>query len=257
LRGHLWKKARIMRVAEILSRMGLRLLIGVLLFGAACENMEQSRTPPGPQDMSTPSQCPSDMVEIESFCIDRYESAIKEHSPFHVPTGGEPVNGFEQMPQGYISGTVAASVCESGEKRLCSSEEWLRACQGPEETLYPYGNTYQASACNDSRSAHPIHTFFGDDPDRWLPEAMNDPGINQQTDTVDLSGQNAECVSADGVYDLHGNLHEWVSDSDGIFRGGFYADARINGEGCMYRTTAHGFGYHDYSTGFRCCANLP
>jgi hypothetical protein len=30
-------------------------------------------------------------------------------------------------------------------------------------------------------------------------------------------------------------------------------DTQINGEGCAYATTAHGFDYHDYSTGFRCC----
>ncbi len=39
------------------------------------------------------------------------------------------------------------------------------------------------------------------------------------------------------------------------FRGGFYADTKINGEGCLYRTTAHGFTHWDYSTGFRCCAD--
>ena len=54
---------------------------------------------------------------------------------------------------------------------------------------------------------------------------------------------------------MHGNLHEWVADVDGTFRGGFYADAVLNGTGCLYRTTAHAASYHDYSTGFRCCAD--
>ena len=31
-------------------------------------------------------------------------------------------------------------------------------------------------------------------------------------------------------------------------------DTRVNGDGCAYRTTAHASEYHDYSTGFRCCA---
>ena len=53
---------------------------------------------------------------------------------------------------------------------------------------------------------------------------------------------------------VHGNLHEWVADAEGVFRGGFYVDAVINGAGCSYRTSAHSRGYHDYSTGFRCCA---
>ena len=40
----------------------------------------------------------------------------------------------------------------------------------------------------------------------------------------------------------------------GIFKGGFFVDAKLNGPGCLYATTAHAQSYHDYSTGFRCCA---
>jgi len=89
---------------------------------------------------------------------------------------------------------------------------------------------------------------------------MNHPGINQQRDTVSLPGTHETCRTPDGVYDLVGNLHEWVekdprSPGGGIFRGGYYVDARVNGQGCAYRTTAHPTSYHDYSTGFRCCAD--
>ena len=50
-----------------------------------------------------------------------------------------------------------------------------------------------------------------------------------------------------------GNVHEWTAAKGGTFRGGYYLDTHINGDGCDYRTTAHNHGYHDYSTGFRCC----
>lgn len=203
--------------------------------------------------VDTDSPCPSGMVLIETFCIDRYEAAISEHSPYEVPTTGSAISEEGIVPQAYISGTVAAAVCEAAGKRLCTSDEWLRACAGPSDTIYPYGDDYDAKACNDSRSSHPIIDYFGEDPNRWSYSSMNDPGINQQPDTVDPTGANPDCVSAEGIYDLHGNLHEWVADPEGIFRGGFYADASINGEGCTYRTTAHSFDYHDYSTGFRCC----
>jgi hypothetical protein len=62
-------------------------------------------------------------------------------------------------------------------------------------------------------------------------------------------------VSADGIFDLMGNLHEWTADPAGTFRGGFYVDTTLNGEGCLYRTTAHNTLHWDYSTGFRCCAD--
>jgi hypothetical protein len=54
-----------------------------------------------------------------------------------------------------------------------------------------------------------------------------------------------------------GNLHEWTADPAGTFRGGFFVDTRVNGNGCLYRTTAHDTSHWDYSTGFRCCADLP
>ena len=57
------------------------------------------------------------------------------------------------------------------------------------------------------------------------------------------------------VYDQHGNLHEWVDDPDGTFRGGFYVDTSLNGPGCLYATTAHDVAHWDYSTGFRCCGD--
>ncbi len=82
---------------------------------------------------------------------------------------------------------------------------------------------------------------------------MNDPAINQQPDTLALTGQYATCTNSYGTFDMVGNLHEWVDDPAGTFVGGFYVDAELNGSGCTYTTTAHQFGYHDYSTGFRCC----
>ena len=54
---------------------------------------------------------------------------------------------------------------------------------------------------------------------------------------------------------MMGNLHEWTDDPNGTFRGGFYVDTRINGEGCLYATTAHNIVHFDYSTGFRYCAD--
>ena len=41
----------------------------------------------------------------------------------------------------------------------------------------------------------------------------------------------------------------------GVFKGGYFVDAKINGNGCEYTTTAHSPDYHDYSLGFRCCAS--
>lgn len=219
-------------------------------------------------DSAAEGPCPSGMVVVDgAFCIDATEATLEEQgadggwsaaSPYET-VGGRAVRAVSrpgQVPQGYISGDEAADACAAAGKRLCTTDEWLLACQGPDGWTWPYGDTYDADACNDTyEGGHPVVDYF-DSSDVWDSEHMNDPGINQQPNTVEPGGANAGCVSFWGAYDLHGNLHEWVDDPDGTFRGGFYADAEINGPGCTYRTTAHTTSYHDYSTGFRCCADL-
>jgi len=217
-------------------------------------------------DVAPSGPCPVDMVLVdEAFCIDVTEAALQAfsgtawvaHSPY-LPVGDEAVravSGRGQVPQAHISGDEAEAACVASGKRLCTSAEWLSACEGPDEHVYPYGDAYVSGACNDTYpGGHPVVDLFGTNVGVWDPVSMNDARINQQADTVEEGGAHPQCVSDWGVYDLHGNLHEWVADAAGTFRGGFYADAVINGTGCAYRTTAHGRGYHDYSTGFRCCA---
>ncbi len=210
--------------------------------------------------------CPTQMVLVsEAFCFDVYEAALEElqhgswvaTSPYLTVEGRQvrAVPAAAAVPQGYISGDEAEAACQAAGKRLCSSGEWLAACQGPQGWTWPYGDAHVEGACNDAYGGgHPVTDYFGTSDGVWDSEHMNHAGINQQPGTVAAGGAHPDCVSAWGAYDLHGNLHEWVSDASGTFRGGFYADASINGQGCTYATTAHDRGYHDYSTGFRCCA---
>lgn len=225
-------------------------------------------------DGGSTGPCPVGMVRVEDallpageVCIDAWEAALEEQvdgawvaaSPYQV-VGGRTVRAVPAqgaIPQGYISGDEAEAACQAAGKRLCSSEEWLSACQGPQGWTWPYADSYVDWACNDHYpGGHPVVDYFGTSDGVWDMDHMNDPGINQQPDTVAPGGAFTACLSAWGAFDLHGNLHEWVSDAEGTFRGGFYADAAINGQGCTYVTTAHGRDYHDYSTGFRCCAEV-
>lgn len=222
----------------------------------------------GGADSASDGPCGQGMVVVDdTFCIDAYEGTLQEQGDDGSWSDASPYETVEDRvvravsqagvdPQGYISGDEAEEACERAGKRLCTSDEWLAACQGPNEYTWPYGDSYDSTACNDTyEGGHPVMDYFDSD-DVWDMEHMNDPGINQQDNTVSETGSYAGCVSVWGAFDMHGNLHEWVADADGTFRGGFYADAEINGEGCLYRTTAHERSYHDYSTGFRCCGEL-
>ncbi|HEY2515133.1 MAG TPA: SUMF1/EgtB/PvdO family nonheme iron enzyme [Polyangiaceae bacterium] len=213
--------------------------------------------------------CPPEMASIERrFCVDRWEASLVEiegtgerpFSPFTVVEGQtvRAVSAAGVFPQGYVSGTEAAQACARSGKRLCSPNEWRKACVGPDELRYGYADTRERGRCNDAGRS-PMRIVWGlgsnSSPKDWDPLKMNDPRLNQLEGSLARTGSHPDCSNDYGVYDMVGNLHEWTSDPSGTFQGGYYLDTTINGEGCAYRTTAHDFGYHDYSTGFRCCAD--
>jgi hypothetical protein len=205
--------------------------------------------------------CLAGMARVASFCIDRFEASLlradgSPWSPYFAP-GDEPVRAVSleaAVPQAYISGEHAAAACAGAGKRLCSDEEWLRACQGPEGMTYPYGDVLAPGLCNDARELHPVIEYFGTDED-WIWSELDNACIDQLPASLERTGSRRACATAEGAMDMMGNLHEWTADAEGTFRGGFYVDAAQNGPGCLYATTAHTTSYADYSTGFRCCAD--
>jgi formylglycine-generating enzyme required for sulfatase activity len=236
---------------------------------------------PAPASATAQSaSCPPEMAHVErpqgAFCIDRWEASLEERVAARTSRpwpGNQPVVGHERelfavsvagrKPQAYISGAQAARACANAGKRLCEIDEWVRTCRGPHGTTYPYGNQRTPDVCNDrfgSQAPHPVQTLFErfakpgtDRQTMWGPEWMNDPRLYDLPQSVEPSGARSGCHNEYGVYDQVGNLHEWVADPEGTFVGGFFMDTLQNGEGCGYRTRAHDFEYHDYSTGFRCC----
>jgi hypothetical protein len=220
-----------------------------------------------PAESAGQGGCPDGMVKVADFCVDQFEAILVEDlgggslgpwSPFENPgfTSVRALSVAGKVPQGYISGDQAAAACANAGKRLCTDGEWLRACQGASGQTYPYGDSRQPGSCNDARTCHPAIQYF-ETADNWIWSELGHPCINQLPASVDATGQNGACTTEENLFDMMGNLHEWTSDPGGTFRGGFYADTAINGEGCLYATTAHNTGHWDYSTGFRCCADLP
>lgn len=293
------------------AELASRLLFGALAFcalepgadgvamgtfegGSQCwllpEPVFETRELAPPPPPAHPPPCPPEMAQIGLFCVDRHEAhlvvrdahdALRLHPYYERPVTGvvyeaRSAPGF--FPQAYVSRIEATAACEAAGKRLCSHREWLRACQGPTGRRYPYGETEARGACNNGKE-HLFSKVFGHDPHKWAHSAFNSPELNREPGFLTRAGEKTGCESEDGVFDMVGNVHEWVADTvtlpfmerlgnDGIYRhsqpwrpgnaifaGGFYATASEHGPGCHFVTVAHNRRYHDYTTGFRCCAD--
>jgi hypothetical protein len=240
----------------------------------------------------SPIDCPDGMAKIGRTCIDRWEAFLVTRAasgeitplPFFArpPEDGnyEARSEAGAFPQGYISRVEAARACKNAGKRLCSMGEWQRACSGRRGAHYPYGQKLVASRCNMDKG-HLLSQRFGPDARKWKYEQFNDPTLNQEPGFLARAGEYDDCTNESGAFDMVGNLHEWVSDTvdqalvdrleaepierkhqgwkegNGVFMGGFFSTHEQLGPGCKYTTIAHEPTYHDYSTGFRCCATLP
>jgi len=229
------------------------------------------------------------------FCIDRYEASLvdlalgRAISPYFAPSRGDALQAlaaFEDgeppgapplplipdwerievftpraesnpgvVPNGYVSGLLATKACEAAAKRLCTLSEWQEACRGERQQKFPYGDRYQAGACNVGREAHPASVLYGNPSIHHL-----DPRLNlvqgSEGPLLRRTGESSRCRSewnGDAVLDMVGNLDEWIDDPSGMFAGGFYARATV--DGCDSRITQHPNEYYDYSTGVRCCSS--
>ncbi|HOU93583.1 MAG TPA: SUMF1/EgtB/PvdO family nonheme iron enzyme, partial [Polyangiaceae bacterium] len=228
-------------------------------------------------------RCPPEMSAVGGVCVDRWEAHLIEvasgrvHSPYERIVAGVRYAARAaagRVPQGYVSRDEAAAACQAAGKRLCRAREWHAACQGSRRTRYPYGPEFVEGRCNVGKP-HLLHQVFGEGVTFTFDAHYNSPRLNQEPGFLARTGEYAGCVNDYGLFDMVGNLHEWVADrvtsqlrreipleygdhelgprGNGVFMGGYLSSKHEHGHGCGYVTTAHRPDYHDYSTGFRCC----
>jgi formylglycine-generating enzyme required for sulfatase activity len=226
------------------------------------------------------------MAHVHDFCVDRYEAHLVD-----AAAPSEPLPHFERpktrvayvarslagiRPQAYISRIEAARACTAAGKRLCKAREWYRACGGSPGNRYPYGNDEVAGRCNTGKE-HLMSKLFGARTRYMYDAHYNNARLGQEPGFLARAGEYEGCVNDDGLYDMVGNLHEWVADDvspqlakevpielgtwelgrdgSGAFMGGYFSSHSELGHGCVYLTATHSPDYHDYSIGFRCCAD--
>ena len=120
-------------------------------------------TPPS-DDLGNFGDRPEHHQSLKTYCIDTYEYP----------------NQAGQKPTTAVSFTGAESSCKRDGKRLCSEEEWEKACKGPANHRFPYGEAFDEGACRSKGG-------------------------------LGAAGAAAGCRSGYGVFDLSGNAAEWTS----------------------------------------------
>lgn len=188
-------------------------------------------------DSSLNVACDLDFVQIDdgelSFDIFRYEASgtVMEDT----------CSSANQIPRYSVSHAEAVQSCEAIGWRLCSLAEISRGCGGADGRRFPYGSRLVEGRCNIK--------------DRYVPEG-------EERATVAPTGYFSECVSQEGIFDLTGNLWEWVAleaETYVYYGSGYQIIAerhRDDDHGCGSYITlpgAVGAAYFKNTVGFRCC----
>jgi formylglycine-generating enzyme required for sulfatase activity len=157
-------------------------------------------------------------VKTDEYCIDRYEYP----------------NARGAMPLSGVTWNRAQELCAAKGKRLCSEEEWERACKGYRGLRFPYGDEFDDKKCNTESAGGENRPIAG-------------------------AGSFPECKSGFGVFDMSGNVAEWTAtplaagSKARIIKGGAgnKPDWAVR---CANRGNKPA-GSRDSFLGFRCCGS--
>lgn len=143
--------------------------------------------------------------KIDSFLIDRFPVTNEQYYEFISASGYRPADttrylrhweygiykpGTEKYPVVYVGYDDIRAYAKWAGKRLPTEAEWQLAAQGPDKRLWPWGNEFHATFCNNA---------FG------------------KSTPVDAFSKGA---SPYGVMDLVGNV--WQVTNDMYFNGSYY-----------------------------------
>lgn len=210
--------------------------------------------------------CPPDMVPVDGlFCIDVYEASRPDATATSYGVDSSSATSRAGvLPWLPVTLAQARTACENAGKRLCLPWEWETTCQGPQVTVYPYGDDYDPSTCNgiDTFCSCSSTECSSVDPCPY-PHCYHAPPDGETSPSngcgatfhVTATGSFPNCTNAYGTYDISGNVWEVVDTNDGQqhFRGGaFNCFNSENLHACLYDAT-----WNPSAKGFRCCRDIP
>jgi formylglycine-generating enzyme required for sulfatase activity len=157
--------------------------------------------PAGEFTMGSPTgdvdERPPHQVYLDSFLIDKHEVTVGQYAEFLQQAGGNAPSDWKTMnqlshkkrPVSNVDWADAAAYCKWAGKRLPTEAEWEKAARGTDGRLYPWGNEPPTSR----------HANYGQS------GSINNGALAPV-------GSFEEGKSPYGVYDMAGNVWEWVSD---------------------------------------------
>jgi len=140
---------------------------------------------------------PVHKVYVDAFSMDKYEVTVGQYAVFLQAKGIDPPSDWKTMnqpanqkrPVANVDWADAAEYCKWAGKRLPTEAEWEKAARGTDERLYPWGND----------APTPRHANYGK-------SGANNYGALAPVGTLEAG------KSPYGIYDMAGNVWEWVSD---------------------------------------------
>jgi formylglycine-generating enzyme required for sulfatase activity len=237
-----------------------------------------------PEDeTSSQGVCPSGMVPLdETVCMDRYEASRSNATATWAGSHETAACSRAGVLPWYVNSmsgnalTTFNAACEKAGKRLCTAQEWNKACEGPNQSTYFFGNTWDPSVCNSvdtycqeccdilGLESCPLGENCGYSPSLssspYTPDTCFVTEPYSQTSChvcfhVMPTGAFPSCRNDLGLYDINGNVWEIVPvptsvDSRGYqVRGGaFNCGSPASRFQCSFNAT-----WSSLYAGFRCC----
>ncbi len=147
--------------------------------------------------MGDADEQPEHQVYVEAFFMDKYQVSVGQYARFLDATSQEAPPDWTTMnrsphqkrPIANVDWADADAYCTWAGKRLPTEAEWEKAARGTDGRTYPWGNEY------------PTKFFANASQEHW----------NNHSALMPV-GTFEDGKSPYGLYDMAGNVWEWVSD---------------------------------------------